>query len=113
MTVGEMRLRRALFLYSTPLVTTRLGGFLHATRRRKTTAPGLSQLPPGNYKLLAVPVDDADLIMASLGRTEPDLTDYEDAMKSVEIHGAENVTLDLKRQNAASLDTGLAREYRL
>jgi protocatechuate 3,4-dioxygenase beta subunit len=56
-------------------------------------------LPPGNYKLVAVPDDDADLIALRPGESEPDLSDYEDTMETVEIHGAEKASRDLKRQS--------------
>src|ERR1019366_3857507 len=38
-------------------------------------------LPPGNYKLVAVSEDDADLIAPRPGGSEPDLSDYEDTME--------------------------------
>ena len=56
-------------------------------------------LPPGNYKLVAVSDDDADLIAPRPGWSEPDLSDYEDTMETVEIHGAEKASRDLKRQS--------------
>jgi hypothetical protein len=56
-------------------------------------------LPPGNYKLLAVSEDDADLIAPRPGGSEPDLSDYEDTMETVEIHGAERAFRDLRRQS--------------
>ena len=56
-------------------------------------------LPPGNYKLVAVSEDDADLIAPRPGGSEPDLSDYEDTMESVEIRGVEKVSKDLKRES--------------
>ncbi len=54
-------------------------------------------LPPGNYKLVAVSEDDADLIAPRPGGSEPDLSDYEDTMEAIEIHGMETASRDLKR----------------
>jgi hypothetical protein len=48
-------------------------------------------LPPGNYKMLAVPEDDADLILQ-------ESTEFEDVMDKVEIHDGDKVSLDLKRR---------------
>jgi protocatechuate 3,4-dioxygenase beta subunit len=56
-------------------------------------------LPPGNYKLVAVSEDNADLIAPRPGGREPDLSDYEDTMETVEIRGAEKVSKDLKHQS--------------
>lgn len=55
-------------------------------------------LAPGNYKLVAVSDDDADLIAPRPGGSEPDLSD-EETMETVEIHGAEKASRDLKRQS--------------
>jgi Carboxypeptidase regulatory-like domain len=56
-------------------------------------------LPPGNYKLVAVSKDDADLIAPRPGWSEPDLSEYEDTVQTVEIHGAEKASRDLKLQS--------------
>jgi hypothetical protein len=55
-------------------------------------------LPPGNYKLLAVPEDDADVIAPRIGATEPELSDYEDELEKVEVRTGEKVSRDLTRQ---------------
>jgi protocatechuate 3,4-dioxygenase beta subunit len=56
-------------------------------------------LPPGSYKLVAVSEDDADLIAPKPGWSEPDLSDYDDAMQTIEIHAAEKASRDLKLQS--------------
>ena len=75
------------------------GGFpaRYATAE-KDGAYSFPNLPPGNYKLLAVSEDDADLIAPRPGGSEPELSDYEDTMETVEIRTAEKVSKDLKRQ---------------
>jgi hypothetical protein len=74
------------------------GGFpaRYATAKRDG-AYSFPNLPPGNYKLVAVAEDDADLIAPRPG-SDPDLSGYEDTMDTVEIHSAESVSKDLKRQ---------------
>lgn len=44
----------------------------------------------GNYKLLAVSQDDADLIAPRPGGSEPDLSGYDDTVETVEIRTAES-----------------------
>lgn len=75
------------------------GAFLarYATAK-KDGAYAFPNLPPGNYKLVAVAEDDEDLIALRPGESEPDLSDYEDTLETVEIHSAESVSKDLKRQ---------------
>jgi hypothetical protein len=75
------------------------GGFSarYATAN-KDGAYSFPNLPPGNYKLLAVPEDDADLIAPVPGGSEPELSAYEDTLETVEVRTAENVSKDLKRQ---------------
>jgi hypothetical protein len=45
-----------------------------------------------------VPEDDADLIAPRPGGSEPELSDYEDTLETVEIHATERLSKDLKRQ---------------
>ena len=75
------------------------GGFpaRYATAN-KDGAYSFPNLPPGNYKLLAVPEDDADLIAPWRGGSEPELSAYEDTLETVEVRTAEKVSKDLKRQ---------------
>jgi len=75
------------------------GGFSarYATAN-KDGAYSFPNLPPGNYKLLAVPEDDADLIAPVPGGSEPELSAYEDTLETVKVRTAENVSKDLKRQ---------------
>jgi protocatechuate 3,4-dioxygenase beta subunit len=75
------------------------GGFpaRYATAN-KDGAYSFPNLSPGNYRLLAVPEDDADLIAPRPGGSEPELSDYEDTLETVEIHATERLSKDLKRQ---------------
>jgi protocatechuate 3,4-dioxygenase beta subunit len=64
-----------------------------ATRYAKAKPDGsyaFQNLPPGRYKLVAVPEDDADLILQ-----EPGLAEYEDAMDKVEVGEGEKISRDL------------------
>jgi hypothetical protein len=65
----------------------------------KTKADGtysFPNVPPGSYKLLAVPEDDADLVLQRYG-----LTEYNDVMNSVEINAGDKVPLDLELRTTA------------
>jgi hypothetical protein len=67
---------------------------IFASQSVKTKADGaysFPNVPPGSYKLVAVPEDDADLVVQGYG-----LTEYDDVMNSVEIHAADKVPLDLE-----------------
>lgn len=79
------------------------GGF-HAryASAREDGVYSFPNLPPGNYKLVAVPEDDADLIAPRPDGSEPDLSDYEDTLQTIEIHGAEKASRDLKLSSAQS-----------
>jgi large repetitive protein len=64
-----------------------------ATRYAKAKQDGaysFPNVPPGSYKLVAVPEDDADLILQ-----EPGLAEYEDAMETVEVGDGEKISRDL------------------
>jgi hypothetical protein len=52
----------------------------------------LDSLPPGSYKILAVPASEANAVLQRGG-----LDDYEDAFEPVEIHPSDKLTKDLKR----------------
>ena len=75
-------------------------GSLHAryASAHKDGLYSFPNLPPGTYKLVAVSEDDADLIAPRPGMSEPELSDYEDTMLTVEIQGAEKASRDLKLQ---------------
>jgi hypothetical protein len=77
-------------------------GGLHARYASAHKDGGYSfpNLPPGNYKLVAVSEDDADLIAPRPGGSEPELSDYEDTMQTVEIHGTEKASRDLTLQTS-------------
>jgi uncharacterized protein (DUF2141 family) len=59
-------------------------------KAKQDGAYSFPNLPPGNYKLVAVPEDDADLILE-----EPGLAEYEDAMDKVEVGDGEKISRDL------------------
>jgi hypothetical protein len=64
-----------------------------ATRYAKAKQDGaysFQNLPPGNYKLVAVPENDADLILE-----ESALAEYADAMVTAEVGDGEKISLDL------------------
>ena len=52
----------------------------------------IDSLPPGSYKLVAVPASEANAVMQRGG-----LDDYEDAFEPVEVHPGDKLTKDLKR----------------
>jgi hypothetical protein len=72
---------------------------IFASQSVKTKADGaysFPKVPPGSYKLLAVPEDDADLVLQGYG-----LTEYNDVMNSVEINAADKVPRDLELRTTA------------
>jgi hypothetical protein len=72
---------------------------IFASQSVRTKADGgysFAKVPPGSYKLLAVPEDDADLVLQGYG-----LAEYNDVMNSVEIHAGETVALDLDLRTTA------------
>jgi hypothetical protein len=72
---------------------------IFASQSVKTKADGtysFPSVPPGSYKLLAVPEDDADLVLQRYG-----LTEYDEVMNSVEVHAGDKVPLDLELRTTA------------
>jgi len=61
------------------------------TKAKQHGSYSFSNLPPGSYKLVAVPGDDADLLTQTSG-----LADYEDLMDSAEIHAGAPESMDLE-----------------